>query len=187
MILPVQIHLTLPAWTQQVVDMQRRYETPDEQVMLAIELSRMNVEERSGGPFGAAVFTDEGRLISIGVNRVLQQNCSVAHAEMMAYMTAQQRLQQFRLNAIGRKVTLATSSQPCCQCFGATVWAGIDRLLIGARSEDVESLTGFDEGPLPADWIGELNKRGIAVERDICREQARAVLARYRELEGQVY
>jgi tRNA(Arg) A34 adenosine deaminase TadA len=106
---------------------------------------------------------------------------------MMAYMTAQQRLQQFRLNAIGRKITLATSSQPCCQCFGATVWAGIDTLLIGARSEDVESLTGFDEGPLPADWVGELNKRGIIVERDICREQARAALARYRELEGQVY
>ena len=187
MILPVQIHLTLPAWTQHVVDMQRRYETAEEQVMLAIELSRMNVEERSGGPFGAAVFTEDGRLISIGVNRVIQQSCSVAHAEMMAYMTAQQRLQQYRLNAIGKKITLATSSQPCCQCFGATVWAGIDTLLIGARSEDVESLTGFDEGPLPADWVGELNKRGIAVQRDICRDQARAALARYRELEGQVY
>ena len=187
MILPVQIHLTLPAWTQHVVDMQRRYETAEEQVMLAIELSRMNVEERSGGPFGAAVFTEDGRLISIGVNRVIQQSCSVAHAEMMAYMTAQQRLQQYRLNAIGKKITLATSSQPCCQCFGATVWAGIDTLLIGARSEDVESLTGFDEGPLPADWVGELIKRGIAVQRDICRDQARAALARYRELEGQVY
>ena len=187
MILPVQIHLTLPAWTQQVVDMQRRYETPEEQVMLAIELSRMNVEQNSGGPFGAAVFTDGGRLISIGVNRVIQQSCSLAHAETMAYMTAQQRLQQFRLNAIGKKITLATSSQPCCQCYGATIWAGIDTLLIGARSEDVESLTGFDEGPLPADWVGELSRRGIAVQRDICRDQARAALARYRELQGQVY
>ena len=27
-------------------------------------------------------------------------------------------------------ITLATSSQPCCQCYGATVWAGIDRLLV---------------------------------------------------------
>jgi tRNA(Arg) A34 adenosine deaminase TadA len=187
MILPVQIHLTLPAWTQQVVDMQRLYQTPEEQVMLAIELSRLNVEEGSGGPFGAALFTEEGKLISVGVNRVIQQSCSVAHAEIMAYVTAQQRLQRYRLNADGRKITLATSSQPCCQCFGATVWAGIDRLLIGARSEDVEALTGFDEGPLPADWVGELNKRGIAVERDICREQACAALARYRALEGQVY
>lgn len=187
MILPVQVHLTLPAWTQQVIDMQRRYESPEEQVMLAIELSRMNIEQHSGGPFGAAVFTEEGRLIAIGVNRVIQQSCSVAHAEIMAYMMAQQRLQQFRLNAIGQKITLATSSQPCCQCFGATVWAGIDTLRIGARAEDVESLTGFDEGPLPADWVAELERRGIRVERDICREQARTVLARYRELEGTIY
>lgn len=187
MILPVQVHLTLPAWTQHVIDMQRLYTTPEEQVLLAVELSRMNVEENSGGPFGAAIFTDEGRLVSIGVNRVIQQSCSVAHAETMAFMTAQQRLQQFRLNAIGRRITLATSSQPCCQCFGATVWAGIDRLLIGARSEDVESLTGFDEGPLPADWVGELNRRGIEVQRDVCREQARAALALYKQVGGKVY
>ncbi|MCC6594013.1 MAG: nucleoside deaminase [Xanthomonadales bacterium] len=185
--LPVQVHLTLPAWTQHVVDMQRLYPTPEEQVLLAIELSRMNVEENSGGPFGAALFTQDGRLISIGVNRVIQQNCSVAHAETMAYMTAQQRLQRFRLNESGEKITLATSSQPCCQCFGATVWAGIDRLLIGARSEDVESLTGFDEGPLPADWVGELQRRGIEVRRDICRDQARAALALYRQVGGHVY
>lgn len=187
MILPVTVHLNLPAWTQHVVDMQRLYPTAEEQVLLAIELSRMNVEENSGGPFGAAIFTDEGRLVSIGVNRVIQQNCSVAHAETLAFMTAQQRLQQFRLNAIGRRITLATSSQPCCQCFGAAVWAGIDRLLIGARSEDVESLTGFDEGPLPTDWVGELNRRGIEVQRDVCREQARAALALYRQSGGRVY
>ncbi|MCB1599624.1 MAG: nucleoside deaminase [Lysobacterales bacterium] len=185
--LPVQIHLTLPAWTQHVVDMGRLYPTDEEQVLLAIELARMNVEQNSGGPFGAAVFTAEGKLISIGVNRVIQQSCSVAHAEMMAYMTAQQRLQRFRLNAHGEKITLATSAQPCCQCYGATVWAGIDRLLIGARSEDVESLTGFDEGPLPSEWVAELNRRGIEVRQDICREAARSALARYRELEGQIY
>ena len=57
----------------------------------------------------------------------------------------------------------------------------MDELLIGARSEDVESLTDFDEGPLPADWIGELERRGIAVRRDILREQACAVLRAYGE------
>ena len=74
---------------------------------------------------------------------------------------------------------LATSSQPCCQCYDASVWAGIDELLIGARAEDVEELAQFDEGPLPADWIGELTRRNIAVRRDILRDQAREVLARY--------
>jgi hypothetical protein len=67
------------------------------------------------------------------------------------------------------------------------VWAGIDRLLIGARSEDVESLTEFDEGPLPADWIGELERRGIAVTRDVQREAARDVLRAYGEAGGERY
>jgi len=35
--------------------------------------------------------------------------------------------------------------------------------------------------------VGELNRRGIEVQRDICRDAAREALKRYRELEGQVY
>ena len=105
----------------------------------------------------------------------------------MAYMLAQQRLQTPRLNDVLSPITLATSSQPCCQCYGATIWAGIDRLLIGASAQDVEELTPFDEGPLPADWIGELNKRGIEVVRDIERDAARAVLRQYGEINGAHY
>jgi tRNA(Arg) A34 adenosine deaminase TadA len=177
--LPLQIHLTLPPWLGEVADESRLYLTDEERVGLAIELSRRNVESSHGGPFGAAVFNAAGKLIAAGVNRVVPQTCSVAHAEMMAYMAAQQRLASFRLNEQGGRYTLATSSQPCCQCYGATVWAGVDELLIGARAEDVEELTEFDEGPLPADWIGELQRRGIEVRRDILRDQARTVLAAY--------
>lgn len=185
--LPAQLHLTLPLWLRDSIDDSRLYADDESRVALAIELARGNIENRSGGPFGAAVFTGEGRLVSVGVNRVIAQNCSLAHAEIMAYMLAQQRLQRFRLNEGGAKFVLATSAQPCCQCYGATIWAGIDELLIGARSADVEELTDFDEGPLPADWIGELKKRGVRVQRDILREPARSVFLRYRELGGNAY
>ena len=132
------------------------------------------------------------RIVAAGVNVVLPQRTSLAHAENMAYMLAQQRLQRARLNEneAGERdgsYTLATSAQPCCQCYGATVWAGIDRLLIGARSEDVEALTDFDEGPLPAQWISELELRGIAVVRDLHRDEACAVLRTYGELGGVRY
>jgi tRNA(Arg) A34 adenosine deaminase TadA len=179
MSLPVHVQLALPDWLGQGLDPAARYRGDEAKVALAVELSRRNVAEGSGGPFGAAVFDGEDRLVAAGVNRVVPQNCSVAHAEMLAYMAAQRRLGRFRLNQDGGRYALATSAQPCCQCYGATVWAGIDTLLIGARAEDVEALTDFDEGPLPADWIGELERRGIAVRRDILRERARAVLAAY--------
>ncbi|HET6782590.1 MAG TPA: nucleoside deaminase [Pseudoxanthomonas sp.] len=183
-----QVHLTLPAWVHETVDASLVYASDADKVALAIELSRINIDANTGGPFGAVVFGPDDRIISVGVNRVLPQNTSLAHAENMAYMLAQQRLQTARLNErVGGTVTLATSSQPCCQCYGATVWAGIDRLLIGARAEDVMELTEFDEGPLPADWIGELNKRGIEVVRDLNRDVAREVLRTYGERGGDRY
>lgn len=174
-----QVHLTLPAWVHDAFDPATAYTRDADKVALAIALSRRNNEAKSGGPFGAAVFGPDHRVIAVGVNRVVPHTTSLAHAENMAYMLAQQRLQTPRLNDVLAPVTLATSSQPCCQCYGATIWAGIDRLLIGARSEDVMELTPFDEGPLPADWIGELNKRGIEVVRDIHRDEACEVLRAY--------
>ncbi|WP_101925198.1 MULTISPECIES: nucleoside deaminase [Luteimonas] len=182
-----QVHLTLPAWVHDHVDASRAVPGDEAKVALAIELSRLNIEAQSGGPFGAVVFDQADRIVAVGVNRVMPHSCSVAHAETMAYMLAQQRLQTPRLNERGGPITLATSSQPCCMCYGATVWAGIDRLLIGARSEDVEALTPFDEGPLPADWIGALEARGISVVRDLLRDEARAVLRAYGETDGAKY
>lgn len=187
-----QVHLTLPAWVHDAVDTSRAYAGDTEKVALAVALSRDNVEHASGGPFGAVVFGPDDRIVAVGVNRVLPHSCSVAHAEMMAYMLAQQRTQRARLNrdaddAPVGPITLATSSQPCCQCYGATIWAGIDRLLIGARAEDVMALTEFDEGPLPADWIGELEQRGIAVTRDIERDAACDVLRAYGSGGGSKY
>jgi len=189
--LPAVLQLVLPDWVAREVDANHIYADDEAKVGLAIRLSLRNVEQNTGGPFGAAVFTADGKLVAAGVNRVVAQSCSVAHAEMMAYMLAQAATGRFRLNDPGvddaGRFILATSAQPCCQCYGATVWAGVDELLIGARSSDVEELTEFDEGPLPADWIGELTRRGIAVRRDILREQARAVFLRYRELGGANY
>lgn len=187
-----QVHLVLPAWVHEVVDTRRAYPGDEDKVALAIELAGRNVDAATGGPFGAVVFGPGDRVVAAGVNVVLPQSTSLAHAENMAYMLAQQRLQRARLNQAedgshDGPYTLATSAQPCCQCYGATVWAGVDRLLVGARSEDVEALTEFDEGPLPADWVGELVRRGIEVVRDLRRDDARAVLAAYGSTGGQRY
>ena len=190
--LPSLVNLTLPDWVFREIDAAKIYVNDEERIALAIRLANRNVEEKTGGPFGAAVFTREGKLVSVGVNRVVPHHCSVAHAEMMAYMLAQSKLQRFRLNEPNpgetrEQFVLATSAQPCCQCYGATIWAGVDEILIGARSEDVEELSEFDEGPLPADWIGELTKRGVEVKRDILRDAARDVFLRYRDAGGANY
>lgn len=174
-----QVHLTLPSWVHEEVDAARLYPDAASRIALAIDLSRLNVQQRTGGPFGAAVFSRDGRLLGVGVNRVVPAQCSSAHAEILALATSQQRTQAYRLNVGGSRITLATSSQPCAMCFGAVLWAGIDELLIGASANDVQELAGFDEGPLPADWPGELERRGIAVQQGLMRDHARDVLREY--------
>lgn len=178
---------TLPAWVADGVDFARIYAGTGTQIRLAIALADLNVRHATGGPFGAAVFAGDGRLVAVGVNRVEPLQSSLAHAEIVALVGAQQRVGRARLNADGGHYKLATSAQPCCQCYGAIVWAGLDTLLIAARAEDTETLAGFDEGPLPADWIGELTRRGVQVVRDLERDAARAVLTRYRAGGGARY
>lgn len=190
--LQLNLRLRLPAWLEEAVEPVDTYPNDNQKMALAIDLAERNVAAETGGPFGAAIFSPDDRLIAVGVNRVVPEICSVAHAETLACMLAQRTLGRVRLNRdIADQpwgpVTMAASGQPCSQCYGALVWAGIDRLLIGARAEDIEDLTEFDEGPLPEDWAGELETRGIEVVRDVLRDEARSVLEDYAAAGGVAY
>jgi tRNA(Arg) A34 adenosine deaminase TadA len=187
--LHLSVQLSLPGWINHLGSLlSRRYPTDEGKMELAINLARRNVSEQTGGPFGAAIFNSStGEVISVGVNRVVPLNNSTAHAEMMAFMLAQQRLKSYRLDATRHKFVLATSAQPCAMCYGACPWAGIHRLLVGARREDVETLTEFDEGPMPKNWVEGLTERGIRISRDILREEARAVFEEYQRSRGTAY
>ena len=187
--LPTEISLTLPEWLHgSSADLCKSYPGDHDKMGLAIDLAARNVAENTGGPFGAAIFdSTTGMVVSVGVNRVIPLCNSTAHAEMMAFMLAQNALQSHRLNANQHNFVMATSAQMCAMCYGASVWAGVNRILIGARREDVESLTDFDEGPMPRNWIKALLERDITVARDIRRVEACEVLKSYQDATGPAY
>lgn len=180
--------VTLPSWVQQSVDFSVPYPTDAERMKLAVRLARENIERRTGGPFGAAIFErDTGVLVSVGVNSVVRLNNCTLHAEMVAYQLAQRRLASFTLGAEGHPAhELFTSCEPCAMCLGATLWSGISRVVIGAPREDALAL-GFDEGPVFTESYDYLKRRGVQVERGLMRQEAREVLERYKELGGPVY
>src|SRR5687767_6505947 len=90
--------VTWPEWVHEIVTFGRRYETDDDRMRLAIELARQNVVRGTGGPFGAAIFEQStGALLSVGVNSVVRLNNSTLHAEMLAIMMAQHRLDSYTL------------------------------------------------------------------------------------------
>lgn len=156
---------------------------------LVIDLARRNVEERTGGPFGAAVFEREsGRLVAMGVNGVERLESSLAHAEVMAIVQAERRLGVFDLGGPGQPAhELVSSAQPCAMCLGALIWSGVTRLAYAATRRDVEETVGFDEGPVPRKWQDELAMRGIDTANGLLQAQAREVLRRYQEAGGKVY
>lgn len=180
--------IQLPPWVASVVDWERRYESDDDKMRVAIALSRINVEQETGGPFGAAVFAlDTGRLVGIGVNSVVRLNCSTLHAEVMALMLAEQQLASFSLAAPGLpRHELVTSCEPCAMCLGATLWSGVKRLVCGATREDA-TLLGFDEGPVFPASYEYLAHAGIEIVHGVCRDEARAVLQLYRSRSGPIY
>jgi tRNA(Arg) A34 adenosine deaminase TadA len=183
------IVLELPEWVESFLARQGgAFDTVESKMRLAIELARQNIEHRTGGPFGAAIFEiGAGRLVSVGMNLVETANCSILHAEMVAIARAQQAVGSYDLAGGGRPLCeLVTSTEPCAMCLGAIPWSGVRRVVCGARGEDACAI-GFDEGAKPADWPGELRTRGIEVVRDILRDEARAVLRRYGETGGTIY
>ena len=163
---------------------------PDQQarMMLVVRLARLNVDRETGGPFAAAVFdAASGRLLAPGVNLVVGARCSVAHAEIVAIMAAQQILDTHDLGAPGMPhCQLVSSTEPCAMCLGAIPWSGVRSLVCGARAEDACSI-GMDEGAKPERWVAALEQRGISVTRDVCRDDAVAVLQHYARTGGPLY
>jgi len=155
---------------------------------LAIELSALNIKHQTGGPFGAIIFDRVTHsVISAGVNRVVSNSASIAHAEIMAITAAQQQLGSFDLSARGLPVCeLVTSCEPCAMCFGAIPWSGIRHLVCAARDANARAI-GFDEGPKLPNWSAALHELGISVETDICRDDAVEVLQCYADTHGVIY
>lgn len=178
--------LALPAWVQPFLS---AWEEPldDEpaRMRLAVALAAENVHRSTGGPFGALVVEESGRLLGAGVNLVTRSELSLAHAEMVAISLAQGAMGSWNLGAAG-PVQLVTSCEPCAMCFGAVPWSGVGSLVWGARREDAEA-AGFDEGDKPANWAQTLEDRGIRTRGDILREEAAAVLNAYARRAGAIY
>mmetsp|Transcript_18304 Transcript_18304/g.27799 ORF Transcript_18304/g.27799 Transcript_18304/m.27799 type:complete len:297 (+) Transcript_18304:188-1078(+) len=209
------VMVTLPAWALASWEdyFTRKYTTDEEMMSLAIHLSDRNITERTGGPFGAAIFErhadNHATLVSIGMNRVVPLGNSTLHGETVAIQLAQRRLGSFTLmldenkedglfydeshdddekessTPRKRQFELFTSCEPCAMCLGATLWSGVSRIVCAATKDDAQSI-GFDEGPVFEQSYEHLEKAGIQVTRNILREDAAKVLQRY-GTSGRIY
>ncbi len=186
----LQFAVTMPDWAEtELAKLPAYLPTLPERMTAVIRFSQLNVVHNTGGPFAAGVFElHTGKVVVLGVNRVVPQHCSAAHAEVVTLSLAQQKLATFDLGGPEMPAyQLVVNWRPCAMCYGAVVWSGVRSLAIAGSGPELEQITGFDEGPIHPHWQAELGARGIEVIDNVLKEEAVTVFHTYRERGGLVY
>lgn len=105
----------------------------------AIRLAVENVEQGTGGPFGA-VIVKEGEVIASCNNTVTPDNDPTAHAEVNAIREACRKLGTYQLEGC----EIYCSCEPCPMCLGAIYWARPAKVYYASTKEDA-ARAGFDD------------------------------------------
>ncbi len=120
--------------------------------MLEVALTEARTGLAEGGiPIGAAVFAADGRLVSSGHNRRVQDGDPSAHGETDAFRRAGRQRSYSQM-------TMVTTLAPCWYCSGLIRQFGFGRLIVG------ESKT-FQGG---IDWLRERGVEVIDLQSDAC-------------------
>ncbi len=131
---------------------------------VALEEARQGFAE-GGIPIGAALFTEEGELVSRGHNRRVQEDDPSIHGETDAFRKAGRQRSY-------RKLTMVTTLAPCWYCSGLVRQFRIGTVVVG------ESRT-FQGG---ADWLRENGVKVIDLDNAECRELLERYIAEHPEV-----
>src|ERR1700761_9621294 len=125
---------------------------PDWSAMLQVAINEARKGLSEGGlPIGAGMFDTQGKLLSSGHNRRIQENDPSIHAETDAFRRAG-RLRSYR------DTVMVTTLAPCWYCSGLVRQFGIPTLVVG------ESRT-FPGG---LDWLREAGVTVIDLDSNEC-------------------
>lgn len=130
----------------------------DKYMKIAIEEAENGINHGEGGPFGCVIVKD-GEIVGRGHNQVVLNNDPTCHGEMMAIRNACKNLNTFDLSGC----ELYTTGEPCPMCFGAILWANIEKVYYGCNIEDTEMI-GFRDKRFYED--DETLKAGLFKELD---------------------
>ncbi len=139
--------------------------SPEELMQRAINIAQNNVESRKGGPFGAVVSDNDGKVLGEGANGVTSRIDPTAHAEVMAIRQAAEKLSRSDLS----DCVLYCSSAPTAMGKALIASVGITRVYFALGHDEVSALR--ERGSLEAEYI------------QIGQEQAMQVFKAWQELD----
>lgn len=145
----------------------------------AIELSRIHMRTRRGGPFGAVIVKD-GRIVAEGSNEVIARNDPTSHAEMVAIRRAGSLLQRFHLCGC----EIYVSCEPCPMCLAAIYWARIEKIYFANTAEDAAEI-GFDDASFYREIQLPRAERQIP-SHQLIRDEALPVLREWHNMDDRI-
>ena len=110
----------------------------NEYMKKAKENAEKGIVNKEGGPFGAVIIDEKGKIIANGNNKVLKNNDPTAHAEIVAIREACKNLNTNDLS----NCTMYTSCEPCPMCLSAIIWANIKNVYYACSKKDAAEI-GF--------------------------------------------
>lgn len=116
-------------------------------------------------PFAACV-VQRDKVIAESHNKVLVNKDITAHAEVLAIRLACQKTKDVHLFG----ATLYSTCEPCPMCFAAAHWAGIYRIVYGARIPDADNF-GFRELPISNAHLKHAGRLKISLRGGVLRRQ----------------
>jgi len=131
---------------------------------VAIEEAKQGLAE-GGIPIGAALFTDDGALISRGHNRRVQQNDPSIHGETDAFRRAGRQRSY-------RDMVMVTTLAPCWYCSGLVRQFRIGTLVVGESRN-------FPGG---VEWLRENGVRVIDLDSQECVDLLSSYIAAHPEV-----
>jgi tRNA(Arg) A34 adenosine deaminase TadA len=146
----------------------------------AISLSEENMQNGTGGPFGA-VIVFENKIIAEGTNCVTTGMDPTAHAEITAIRQACKTLNNFSLEGC----VLYASCEPCPMCLSAIYWARLDAVYYAATRYDA-AFAGFDDEFLYKELLLPTEKRTLPIAQ-IVQPRSSEILKLWREKTDKVH
>ena len=126
--------------------------TQEQMLLVALGEARTGLAE-GGIPIGAAIFDRDGRLLSSGRNRRVQEDDPSVHAETDAFRRAGRQRSY-------RNLVMVTTLAPCWYCSGLVRQFGFGTLLVGES-------TNFAGG---LDWLRSAGVQVIDLASAACTE-----------------
>ncbi len=112
--------------------------TPEDLMHHAIEIAQRNVHKKRGGPYGALVANQDGKIIGEGTNAPSSRFDPVAHAEIMAIRQAAEKLGKADLS----ECSLYCSSEPTMMGKALIISVGIKTVYYGLSHTEINEIRG---------------------------------------------